>query len=181
MEGIAGLDEQVVSGLSERRPKEPTAGQGVVMTVSETDTLAELIRQRQACLRSLRDLGRRQLELIEAGELSYLLTLLAGKQRLLTQLQDAERALDPFRQQDPASRTWRSAEARQQCARLAADCDSLLAEIVDQEREGEAAMSRRRDQTAASLEHVHSAGAARGAYAAEAGAARRHLDLSSEG
>ncbi len=41
-------------------------------------------------------------------------------------------------------------------------------------------MSRRRDQTVQSLEHVHTAGVARGAYAAEAGAARRHLDLSSE-
>jgi hypothetical protein len=150
------------------------------MTLIETDTLAELVRQRHACLRSLRDLGRQQLELIEAGELSHLLTLLAGKQRLLLDLQSAERSLDPFRQQEPSGRTWRSTDTRQQCARLAADCDSLLAEIVDQEQRGEAAMSRRRDQTAASLEHFHIAGAARGAYAAEAGAARRHLDLSSE-
>ena len=150
------------------------------MTLSETDTLAELIQRRHACLRSLRDLGRQQLELIAAGELAHLLTLLAGKQRLLLDLQAAERALDPFRQQEPNRRTWRSADTRQQCARLAADCDSLLAEIVDQERQSEAAMSHRRDQTAASLEHFHTAGAARGAYAAEAGAARRHLDLSSE-
>jgi hypothetical protein len=154
--------------------------QGAVMTASETDTLAELIEQRHACLRSLRDLGRQQLELIQAGELAHLLTLLAGKQRLLTDLQATERALDPFRQQDPASRTWRNSATRQQCARLAADCESMLAEIVIQERQGEAAMSQRRDQTVASLEHFQAAGAARGAYAAEANATRRQLDLSSE-
>ncbi len=56
----------------------------------------------------------------------------------------------------------------------------MLAEIVDQERQAEAEMSRRRDETAANLEYMHTAGAARGAYAAEASTARRHLDLSSE-
>ncbi len=57
------------------------------MTLSETDTLVELIHERHTCLRSLLDLGRRQLELIKGGELGHLLTLLASKQRLLFDLQ----------------------------------------------------------------------------------------------
>jgi hypothetical protein len=150
------------------------------MSLEETDNLAELIHRRHVCLGQLRDLGRRQLELIAAGELGHLLTLLAGKQRLLATLQATERELDPFRQQDPAVRRWRSLADREICARLAADCESLLAEIVAQERQSELEMSRRRDQTVACLEHVQSAGAARGAYAAQTSVLRTHLDLSSE-
>jgi hypothetical protein len=151
-----------------------------LMSASETELLSELIGRRHACLRTLRELARQQLELIQAGELAHLLTLLGGKQRVLTDLQTTERALDPFRQQDPERRAWKSNDARQACARLAADCDSLLAEIVTEERQAEAEMARRRDETVQSLERSQASGAARGAYEAYAGAASGNLDLSSE-
>lgn len=141
------------------------------MIPNDTEQLTRLIRQRHADLVGLRDLGRKQLELIDAGQMGPLLTLLAGKQRVLVDLQATE-TLDPFRQQDPAARSWPSAAERQQCARLAADCESLLAEIVAQDRQAEARMVRRRDETVQSLEHVHAAGAVRGAYASEAVAAQ---------
>ena len=149
------------------------------MTPNDTEQLTRLIRQRHADLVGLRDLGRKQLELIDAGQMGPLLTLLAGKQRVLVDLQATERALDPFRQQDPAARSWPSAAERQQCARLAADCESLLAEIVAQDRQAEARMVRRRDETVQSLEHVHAAGAAR-RLCLRSGYGARHLDLSSE-
>jgi flagellar biosynthesis/type III secretory pathway chaperone len=150
------------------------------MSLTETDNLAQLIERRHACLNQLRELVCRQRELIGAGELTHLLTVLAAKQRLLSELTATERALDPFRQQDPAARQWSSAADREHCARLAADCQSLLAEIVTQEQDSEAEMNRRRQATVESLEHVHTAGAARGAYAAGAEPQRSQLDLSSE-
>jgi hypothetical protein len=150
------------------------------MNSSETDILAGLIRRRHACLSQLCELGRRQLELIASEELSHLMTVLAGKQRVLIDLQGIERSLDPFRKQDPAARQWRSETEREQCARLVADCESLLAEVVAQEQRSEVAMRRQRDQVSQSLHHVHAAGAARGAYFAETQPIHSQLDLSSE-
>ena len=83
------------------------------MNPNETEQLAELIRRRHAALIGLRDLGQRQLELIEADQMGPLLTLLAGKQRLLGDLQTTERALDPFRRQDPAARQWQNPAERE--------------------------------------------------------------------
>ena len=86
------------------------------MAVLETDILVQLIRAKHACLVQLRDMGRRQLELIEAGDLTALLELLSAKQRPLSELQRAERALGPFRAQNAAERRWPSPEDRAACA-----------------------------------------------------------------
>ncbi len=92
----------------------------------ETDILVQLIHAKHACLLQLRDLGRRQLELIEAENLSGLLDLLSAKQRPLLELQRAERAINPFRAQDPERRRWQSPETRALCARQIEECDALL-------------------------------------------------------
>jgi hypothetical protein len=152
----------------------------MAMTPSDTDILTGLIQRRHDCLGRLCELGRRQLELIAGEELSHLLTVLAVKQRVLGELQVVERSLDPFRKQDPAGRRWRSNADREQCARLLADCESLLAEIVTQEQQSETAMRHQRDEVSQSLHHAHAAGAARGAYFAETQPIHSQLDLSSE-
>ncbi|MHB8902361.1 MAG: hypothetical protein ACYC6Y_26680, partial [Thermoguttaceae bacterium] len=122
------------------------------MTPMETDTLFELIRQKRDLLLSLRNMGRRQLELVAEGEMASLLDVLAEKQRVLGSLQRVERGLDPFRNQDPDSRIWRNAEARAGCSRLLDECQSLLRETVEQERQSEAALTVRRDEAAVRLQ-----------------------------
>ena len=62
------------------------------MAALETDILVQLIRAKHACLTQLRDMGRRQIELIEAGDLTALLDLLSVKQRPLADLQRVEQA-----------------------------------------------------------------------------------------
>jgi hypothetical protein len=152
------------------------------MTVLETDRLDELIRAKHECLLQLRDAGLRQMELVHEGSMVDLLDLLAIKQRMLLDLQGIQRRLDPFRQQDPESRQWRSAEARQRCARRLEDCERLLAEILRQEKQSEQELTRRRDETALQLQGVHAAGAARGAYAQQVSHEPEcHLDLTSDG
>jgi hypothetical protein len=96
------------------------------MAVAETDILAQLIAAKHACLTQLRELGQKQLELIEAGSLTALLDLLSVKQRPLRELQRLERALDPFRGQDPARRRWQSSEQRAACAAQIEQCNALL-------------------------------------------------------
>jgi hypothetical protein len=150
------------------------------MTKLETDILADLIRAKRACLVRVRDMGRRQLELIDGADMTGLLDLLSVKQQALTQLQRIERTLDPFRGQDPGQRIWRSPQERQNCAAQIQQCEALLAEIISQEKCGESALMRRRDEAAVRLQEVHLAGQARGAYSAQPHDAINQLDLLSE-
>lgn len=147
----------------------------------ETDLLDELIERKHECLVRLRDMGRKQFELVSEGSITGVLDVLSAKQDLIVRLQSIERALDRFRDQDPESRQWSSPERRGQCADRLQRCESLLAEILSQEKQSEQELVRRRDATAEQLQGLHRAGQARGAYAAPAAAQGYHLDLSSEG
>jgi hypothetical protein len=133
----------------------------------DTDVLAQLVAGKLDCLSQLRALGVRQLEAIAAGDLTALLRVLAGKQRLLARLQELETQLAPFRGQPPEERVWRDPADRERCARMADVCTALLAEIVEQERQSENRLLVRRDQAAAQLQGMHRSGEAQGAYRAD--------------
>jgi hypothetical protein len=150
------------------------------MSVFETDVLSDLIGRKRSCLGQLRAIGERQLDLVRQGSVSDLLELLAVKQHVLVQLQQLERQLDRFRGEAPAQRRWRSPDARQECAARQAECESLLAEIMAQERQSEQELTRRRDEAAARLEKMHTASQARGAYLAEPRGGLARLDLISD-
>ncbi|MGA2065381.1 MAG: hypothetical protein ABSG86_10440 [Thermoguttaceae bacterium] len=145
----------------------------------DTETLARLMRARRACLAGLRDIGKKQIELVEQGNMTALLDVLAAKHRPLAELQRIERALDPFRKQHPEDRCWASPEDRAACARQSDECEALLAEILRQEKQCEQALLRQRGATAARLARLRLAGQVRGAYAATP-AETRHIDLCSE-
>ena len=146
----------------------------------ETDLLADLIARKHACLARLRQIGQVQIELARQGEITRLLDLLSTKQKAMAELQRIERALSPFRGQDPGARRWRTPEARSRCARQLTQCEALLEEIVDQEKRSESEMVRRRDEAAARLQGVHAARQARGAYTATSGPEGSRLDLLSD-
>lgn len=148
-------------------------------TAFETDLLVDLAARRRHCLVQLHELSRRQLELIENEDISTLLNVLAAKQRLLGELHELERGMDPFRGQEPEQRRWRNPEARQRCAELITDSQTLFAEIIAQEKQGELRMQAHRDQAASRLQGAHAGTQARSAYSAEAKGARR-LDVSTQ-
>jgi hypothetical protein len=150
------------------------------MTKLETEILADLLAAKHICLVQMRDIGRRQLEVIDGGDMTSLLDLLSVKQRMLVQLQRIERTLEPFRSQDPEQRQWRTPQHRQACRGQIQQCEGLLAEIMSQEKVCESALRHRRDQAAVQLQDVQLAGRARGAYAAESQQPSSQLDLSSE-
>lgn len=146
----------------------------------ETDLLADLIARKHECLVELREMGRRQLELVRLGEIARLLDLLSAKQTAMAQLQWIQRALDPFRDQPPGARRWRTPEVRERCAAQLAQCETLLGEIVGQEKQSESELVQRRDEVAGRLEKAHAAREARGAYHAEPRAQGNRLDLTSK-
>ncbi|HEV3415525.1 MAG TPA: hypothetical protein VG056_01875 [Pirellulales bacterium] len=145
-----------------------------------TDILAELVGKKHDLLVQLRDVGLRQAELIEEGDMTQLLKLLSSKQRLLNGLQAIERQMDPYRQQNPSERAWRTPAEREGCAGLAARCETLLAEVVEQEKRSESRLIAHRDRVAVQLEGVQQAAEARSAYADHPAFEFRQLDLSSE-
>jgi hypothetical protein len=129
-----------------------------------TQSLANLVRQKRRLLEQLVSLGRRQGELIDAGEAAGLLQLLGGKQQLITGLQVLERGLDAFRGEDPDARRWASPAQRAACKADADACNELLAEVIATEQAHERLMSDRRDELGKRLHQAQSAHAASSAY-----------------
>ena len=140
----------------------------VIAHMNETNVLADLVQRKLTILTLLARLGNQQLALIDGGDMTLLLKLLAAKQTLLSQLQELERRLDVFRDDDPEARIWASADARAECQRQATECNLRLNEVVELEKQAERQMILRRDSAAARLQGVHSAAEARLAYAAGA-------------
>ena len=147
----------------------------------DTDLLAALVAAKLKILELLAQLAHKQLALADRGESTDLLKLLAAKQTVLAQLQHVERRLDPFRSQDPEARVWRSPADRQRCQERANRCDELLAETMRVEKQGEAAMIRRRDQAASVLAGAAAAADAQAAYAGPALVPPIALQLHCEG
>ena len=83
----------------------------------ETDILVQLIRAKHACLTQLRDMGRRQLELVDAGNLTGLLDVLSAKQRPLAELQRVERAWTRSGRKTREGRRWQSARTARRLRR----------------------------------------------------------------
>ncbi len=138
------------------------------MPTTDTEQLAALVQRKLEVVTLLARLARQQLALIEAGDMGLLMKLLAAKQALLTQLQELERQLDPFRAQDPDERCWPTAAARAQCQQQADECAQRLTEVMNLEKQAEGQMVLRRDSAAARLQGVHSAAEASQAYRAGA-------------
>src|SRR2546423_706533 len=116
---------------------------------TNTERLAALVATKQQVLEILVQLSRRQLSLIDAGDMTTLLKLLAGKQTVMNQLQILEHELAPFREEDPDQRLWASMAERAACQARAEQCNALLAEAMNLEKRAEAAMVGRRQATAA--------------------------------
>ena len=146
-----------------------------------TDRLAALVGSKLELLTLLVRLAQQQLALIEAGDMSMLMKLLAAKQTLLTQLTELERKLDPYRADDPDARVWRSPQARAECQQQSELAAQNLSELMALEKQGEGRMVRRRDEAAARLQGVHSAAEASHAYAASPAAPNSGLDLCDQG
>lgn len=132
-----------------------------------TQTLADLVSKRLACLQQLHAIGLKQSQLIAADQMSDLLRLIATKQKLITALQAIEQGLQPFHGEDPEARVWSSPAARQQCAAEAETCRKLLADVMALEAANEKLMTTRRDETATKLNASASASKVRGAYQAQ--------------
>ena len=148
----------------------------------QTAELAALIDSRLAVLVQLLALARRQAAVIGENDLTTLLTLLAGKQRLVSELQALDSQLAPHQQQPPQSRQWTSPAERTRCQQQAARCEAVLREILVIEKQAEEQMTQQRDAVAQRLAIFNQSSQAARAYIPAAPLPPTGmLDLSSEG
>lgn len=146
----------------------------------DTDVLARLIDNKHALLVQLLELAQRQAIFVEQGDMTRMMSLLAMKQRLLNAIEQLERQLDPFREQDPDARVWRSPDDRARARETSTACDALLRQIMAVEKQCEGGMSLRRDEAAERLQAAHFSSQAAHAYASLPGAAGGQFDISCE-
>jgi hypothetical protein len=132
--------------------------------MESTERLAELIAQKHRVLVQLRELCKRQMDVVASGETALLLKLLSAKQSLITALQGLELDLTRFHGDDPDARRWATPDARAACAKQAEECNCMLEEVVALEQLGAEKMTERRNAIAAQLDRVHTAAQVRSAY-----------------
>jgi hypothetical protein len=142
-----------------------------------TTRLSQLIHRKHEVLSLLLRLGARQIELVHENDWDALAKVLSAKGKLLAAITQIEAQLAPFQEQSPDARIWDDPGQRDACRQQAAECNTMLAEIMRLERDSEAHMVRSRDRTAQQLAGLHDAGAARHAYLMDDGAASLGLDM----
>lgn len=151
--------------------------------MNPTARLAELTTERMRLLERILSLSEQQRELVRFGNTTELLGLLGIKQKMMSMLETLERALDPFREEDPEKRVWDSESARDACRTTISRCDLLLRKILECDRESEATMQERKDGLQRQIKQLES-GRASGEYlrqSQETGAVpHTRLDLKSE-
>jgi hypothetical protein len=136
----------------------------MAIAAKSTEHLARLVSAKLQVLKILVQLAERQLALVERGELTQLIKLLAAKQTVLGQLQTLDGELSPYRDDDPARRIWSSPAARAACQTQAHEANHLAARSIDLERQAEGLMVARRDAAGATLAALQTASDARTAY-----------------
>jgi hypothetical protein len=145
----------------------------------DTNRLIQLIDAKHTVLTQLHDLAQRQFTLAGEGDAAALVSLLAVKQKLLDTLSALEERLDPFREQDPQTRTWNSPAERARCAGVAENCRVLLNEIMSLDQRGMELLKARQQQTLQTIHAAHDAAHARSAYFEhhQSAAPSQHFDM----
>jgi len=123
-------------------------------------SLLPLLQTQVALLDDLISLGNQQLQAIELGRMSELLSLLAEKQPLLTQLSDTANQLRYCGDPSAANSTMLP-EDREVCRKQKAVASERFDELLTLEKQCESALCSSRDQIARRLEaSAHSMNAA---------------------
>ncbi len=148
-----------------------------------TERLAHLVHQKTVLVRELHKLVTKQQDMIRNHEVD-LIPLLAVKQRVIEALNEIDHAMDPFRQQDPETRYWKSAECRAACREQAEQCEALFRQVLLLENECNRALQEQHQKTRDQLQGAVVAGQASRAYQRTSHFANHHstqIDLTSEG
>lgn len=144
-----------------------------------TDRLAQLIAAKRQVLEQVRILTEKQLEIIASGNATSLMRVLNAKERLIVNWQKLETQLEPYREEDPEARVWRTPQDRVRCGADVDECQLIIKNIVAMEEKGLGEMVEKRGRVSTQIHDAHNAARARSAYMTDA-AKQNRLDLTSE-
>lgn len=142
-----------------------------------TDFLHQCMRQRCELLEALKTLAESQAMNVDQAQIDLTLSVLGRKQALFEELAEVQQKLQPYLQDDPQSRLWRSTEQRQQCRQLAQRGQQLLQETMHIEQQTLQEMTSRRDAVAAQLQDGQDSILAQTAYQADSVLGAGVLDI----
>ncbi|MEW4562233.1 hypothetical protein AB1K70_06885 [Bremerella sp. JC770] len=149
--------------------------------VEETDQLVQLIDKKHEVLTQLLTLSQYQLRLAgHSDHIDDLMRVLVAKQTLIERLTNIDRTMDPFRQQNPDARVWRSASERTQCSQKAKHCEVLLTELKQLEQKSTEIVTTHRDEISKLLQETHTAADSASAYSNMNVSTSRGFDLTAE-
>ncbi len=130
----------------------------------DTNLLSRLITAKHSVIVELQAIVHQQVAAGNDPSMAHLNAAMHRKDALVDELLSLESQLDAFRTQDPEARVWESPEARQQCRQTEAECRRMLDEILAHERQAEATLIQRRNDTSHQLQQSSAARQARNAY-----------------
>lgn len=148
----------------------------------EARQLTDLLTQQRDLYRQLREMAKGQSAAIEQDEPEALLRVLAHRQRLITELNDVNTQLEPFRSRWDELRESLSAAERIRTAELVAEVQSLLGDILRQDEADSDALQTKSADTRQQAASASVGQRVNAAYAAQRyGAAPRLIDRNDEG
>ncbi len=119
----------------------------------QPDLLDVLQRRREYC-RAMLELSRRQIGLIDDGNFTELLQLIAQKQRVLEHLAELGRSFGGIVDFWKTVRDRLAGDVRSRCQAALDDAESFLSESVALEKQGTAVLSQRRNETQGRLKEI---------------------------
>lgn len=147
-------------------------------SIEYTELLVDCMQARLEIARSLRQLADSQISAARDGEVNVTLGLIARKQALLESLASVARHMQPYFDDVPEQRLWRSPERREECRKISDLGSRLLSETLQLEQATLDEISRERDAVAAQLQDGKNSILARTAYSTDNLLHESALDIS---
>jgi len=124
------------------------------MPLSTLEEIRDVLQHRRKYCRDLLELSLRQHQFIDSADYAQLMSTLAQKQRILGRLDEMKRRYPELSRQWAALRDTGLPSLRTDCESLIADTETILAELLESEKQGTDRLAERREATRRQLEAV---------------------------
>ena len=123
------------------------------------------MQSRVLVLEQILSLSEKQLNLVQLGDTTLLLELLARKQKMFETFETLEQQLDPYRNIEPQDRRWESEQERRDCETAILQCNELLAAVLELDQQSIPEFAQQKDEIQRKLKTMGTSGKAGAVYA----------------
>ncbi len=124
------------------------------MALITLEEIRDVLQHRRKHCRDLLDLSQRQHQFIDSADYTQLMATLAQKQRILGRLDEMKRRYPELSRQWTSLRDSGLPATRNDCESLIAETETILAELLESEKQGTQHLSERREDTRRQIEAV---------------------------